>query len=136
MFDKEIMEIIESGKLLLLSNEYNQFFGYYDKYRMLIPIQQDYITREYGINTDIGTKSIQLRGITCKKELIKAHHAEELFSQLEQIEGIESWQLESRLWFVDNSKQYIRGVGTRGAVYNGKTHKVEDLEYDKKAHNH
>ncbi len=94
---------------------------YYNKYRILIPIQQNNLKKEYGIDTIIYERDVMLHQRQCKEKLIWASHAKELFSKLEQIPEM---NITSSLWFVDTKY---------GVVYNGTTRKIEDLGKTRKA---
>lgn len=102
---------------------------YYNKYRILIPIQQNNLKKEYGIDTIIYERDVMLHQRQCKEKLIRASHAKELFSKLEQIPEM---NITSSLWFVDNQFRWF--VDTKyGVVYNGTTRKIEDLGKTRKA---
>lgn len=51
MNDDEIKNIIKNGNLLLLKNDKNEFFWYYNEYKILIPYEQENITKQYDIDT-------------------------------------------------------------------------------------
>ena len=85
----EIKKEIESGRPLLLKDYKGKLFFYFDKFKMLIPIQQDF-EREYDVDADITAKSTRLRNIPASEELIKANHATEIFAQLKKIETLEN----------------------------------------------
>ena len=134
MQDSKIKEIVKSGRPLLLENNERELFFYFDKFRMLIPIQQDGFEKEHGINTQIGEQKYQLNNVPfTKKELIKSHHAIEVFGHLKKTSVAEIWKLTSTFWFVDNSSQQVKHLPRFGVVYNGNTNKIETLG-DKKAH--
>ena len=78
MDDNKIKSIIKDGKLLWLRNNKSEFFLYYNKYNVLIPIQQDDIKNEYEINYYSSRLYIQLGSISCRRSLIKDGQAKEL----------------------------------------------------------
>lgn len=129
MDSNDIMNIIKNDNLLILENNEGNFFLYYNKYRILIPIQQNNFEKEYGIDTIIYERDVMLHQRQCKEKLIWASHAKELFSKLEQIPEM---NITSSLWFVDNQFRWF--VDTKyGVVYNGTTRKIEDLGKTRKA---
>lgn len=133
MLDKDIVIAIKKEKPILLISKENNLFWYFDKFRMLLPIQQDTIEREYGADTTIINGKEQLNGIQVNKTLIKAHQANEVFSILNQFTYLKSWNLTASLWFVDNSYRYIQNMPA-SIVYNGKSKKLETMKKNEKAH--
>lgn len=131
MDDNEIKKIIEDGKFLWLRNNRNEVFLYYDKYKVLIPIQQGDIKKEHGINTYFRMDIHQYGNISCSRSLIRSQHAKELFVKLEKVSEISSWELTSKRWLVD--RYYPTGLPVQGIVYNGITSKIEKMESTQKA---
>ena len=127
-----IRTIVESGRPLLLKDYNGKLFFYFDKFKMLIPVQQNF-EKEYGINVDITAKKAHLKDIPVYEELIKANHAVEIFAQLKRIATLEDWKLESTFWFVDNRCQYVNELTMFGVIYNGYTNRIEKLPSNKKA---
>ncbi|MCI9105722.1 MAG: hypothetical protein HFG57_07155 [Lachnospiraceae bacterium] len=139
MDDNKIKSIIKDGKLLWLRNNKSEFFLYYNKYNVLIPIQQDDIKNEYEINYYSSRLYIQLGSISCRRSLIKDGQAKELFVKLEKIAEINSWELTSKFWFVDKYEQtfekgYRVATPIQNLVYNGLRCKTEHLGPTQKAH--
>lgn len=124
---ESIMTTIESGKPIYLTNKDEERFLYFDQYKMLIPLQQENINKEYGSMAEIRAQKAYLNNHSIPKELIKSQHAEKVFLQLEKIADIEEWRILSSLWFVEtNSYLYNK-------IYNGRTHKIENLGITQKA---
>lgn len=133
MKESIIKEIVKHEKPLLFENDKGNLFFYLDKFRMLIPIQQEGLLKEYGINAEIKSQKCQLKSVPFTKELIKSHQAIEVFGKLKKTFVAEIWKLASTYWFVDNSSQQVMGIPRLGVAYNGYTNKIEVLG-DHKAH--
>lgn len=54
MNNNEIKSIIKNGNLLLLKSDKNEFFWYYNEYKILIPYEQDAKLLFPGINESIN----------------------------------------------------------------------------------
>lgn len=116
MFDNEIKKIIESGNLLLLKSRSNKFFLYDNSFRMLIPIQQDSIKKQFGYLKDTSPVSCQLNNIALKQVLIKAAHAQTIFHKLSLIPEMDSWEINSNKWFIDDN---YKDCTTCTSIYDG-----------------
>ncbi|MDY3778900.1 MAG: hypothetical protein SOZ77_01815, partial [Candidatus Limousia pullorum] len=132
MNEAKIKSIIDSKNFLLLSNKIDQLFLYYDNYRVLIPVQQPNIAREYVTN-DINLRSLDFMwgNLQCKAEVIKVNHAKVLFDKLKQIVEVKSWNISSNYWLVDNSNSCIH---QHFIIYNGRTSNIEILGSERRAH--
>lgn len=121
MNDDEIKSIIKNGNLLLLKNDKNEFFLYYNKYKILIPYEQENIAKQYDIDTYVKGNKVQLKNTIHEKELIKFQHAKELIDKLGQIPELNKWKITSNHWFVNTWGQKV--------IYNGILHRFIDLKY-------
>jgi hypothetical protein len=131
MYDNEIRSIIERGELLpLIDNRGNEFM-YFDDWRILIPLQQDYIEREYSVNTLMGShQEVKLKNYSYTMELIREQHAQRLFAQIRQCKALASWKVTSRLWYVASTS--FPSVSRR--VYNCETCNIESLRSGCRGH--
>jgi len=125
--DDEIKNIIKNGNLLLLKNDKNEFFWYYNEHKILIPYEQEDITKQYNIDDYVRVNKVQLRNTIHYKQLIHYEHVEELIDKLGQIPELNKWKLTSNRWLIDGYDLYLY------EVYNGKTHRFEHIE-NKTAH--
>lgn len=132
MYDNEIKKIVESGNLLLLKSKSNKLFLYDYNYRMLIPIQQDSINKEYGYFTDISSQSYQLNNIGLKQVLIKASHAKIIFHKLSLISEMDAWNINNKKWFIDDNYKYEGESCT--AIYDGQSKSIGSLGRQQKAY--
>lgn len=132
MNDDEIRRIVESGRLLLLENDDGEYFLYDDNCKILIPVNQKYIEKDYGCYTEIENQFIRLKTFIYQKELIGKKYAQVLFDKLVQIKQLEYFS--SRRWFVNARYPSIRGYYIRNIVYNGTTRRIESLKNDQKAY--
>lgn len=132
MFDNEIKNIIESGNLLLLKSKGNKLFLYDDSFKMLIPINQDSLKKEYGYLTDISIQSYQLNNIPLRQVLIKAKHACVIFHKLSLIPEMDAWEIGMKKWFIDDNYKYDGQFCT--AIYDGNFKNIGSLGRQQKAH--
>lgn len=134
MNESEIKNIVKTDNFLLLKNNCNndELFLYYDKYRVLIPVQQPKIEKEYGINTDICKLSYRLGNIPQSAEVIRADHARELFNRLKQVYLVSTWYISSRRWFINS--RIVSNIYENSVVYNGQSDNVEYMKANQQAH--
>lgn len=131
MFNNEIKKIIESDNLLLLKSKGKKLFLYYDRFRMLIPLQQDF-KEEHGYATTISTLPYQLNNIPLKQVLIKAYHAPTIFHKLSIIPMVDEWNISIRKWFIDDNYQYDMHMCT--SIYDGNSKETGALGRQQKAY--
>lgn len=129
--DIYIKKIIESGNLLCLKDKNNKFFLYDDSFRMLIPIQQKNLAKEYDCYADFSAQAYQLNNIPLTRVLIKAIHAPIIFKKLSMIPEMNGWKIGTKKWFVDNNYAYGKKLTS---IYDGNSKKISTLEYPQKAH--
>lgn len=118
-------------KFLILESPIHQFFLYYRKYGLLIPVLDDNATKTYDANKNISLGEITISNKSFKYELLKTNHAVEVFGKLKKIEELKNWNICDKLWMIDDFGYYSsRGDAT--LVYNGICDHVQWLASKKK----
>ncbi len=106
----------KEGKIIALRADNREFFLYYDRLRILIPVNQYPKMRlcdsfyNNRISKNIGSHS-------CVLDLILSANANEVFSKLNQIKELEHLEITEKLWFIND------GFTIPHSLYNGATGK-------------
>ncbi len=123
---EEIRKRVENGEPLLLEDNNQEYFIYFDKFRVLIPVRQENDFREEYEDEEVFGSNIWLNGLLVYRSLIKEEYAKEIFSWLDQIIMTREWKIDSSLWVLNPrlSGYYILKPEH---VYNGETKQIEKI---------
>ena len=128
---EEIRKRVENGEPLLLEDNNQEYYIYFDRFRVLIPVQQGNDFQEEYEDVKIFGSNIRLNGLLVYSSAIKEEHAKEIFSWLDQIIMTREWKIDSGLWAL--KPRYSEYYTTKPEhVYNGETKQIEKIG-DRKA---
>lgn len=128
---EEIRKRAENGEPLLLEDNNQEYFIYFDKFRVLIPVRQENDFQEEYEDIEVFGRNIWLNGLLVYRSVIKEKCAKEIFSWLDQIIMTREWKIDSSLWVLNPR---LSGYYTSKPenVYNGETKQIEKIG-DRKA---
>ena len=129
--NEQIRTIVEKGRPLLLEDGKGEQYLYFDKFKMLIPIQQKERKNEYNIGIRINKKEFKIGDVPAEWGLIRANCALEVFSHLYRTAYMKMWNLKSNYWFIEDKLSNPRDL-LPSHIYNGLTNKVEKLSNGEK----
>lgn len=121
---RQIQAMLE--KMPLLESSDHEFFFYYEKTEMLIPLRQDGIALAVESKNEIPPRLSNIAGKRYRCQLIRSHEAAGVFCELKKY-GMEKWGIEKKLWFVKGNIFSLHTGKTEEAVYNGITGKKEAI---------
>ena len=95
---EEIRKRVENGEPLLLEDNNQEYYIYFDRFGVLIPVRQENDFQEEYEDVEALGRNIWLNGLIVYRSLIKENYAKEIFSWLDQIIMTREWKIDSSLW--------------------------------------